>query len=195
MDSEIDIYNAALIEIGQTPLLGPVDDSKEARACNYRYPDARDSTLRSHYWNCAMARADLAQLATAPIWGWSYAHQLPVDCLRVKETEPCDIEWKIEGRRIVSNSPTMKILYVARITNVPDMDDLLCQAISLKLGASIAYYMTRNEKLSQLLMSKWMDTLAEARYMDSLEQKGDVMQPVLFTSARLGGDGLFFRPF
>ena len=52
MASVVDICNGALNQLGATTILSLTEDSKNARLCNSRYTQVRDSVFRSHPWNC-----------------------------------------------------------------------------------------------------------------------------------------------
>lgn len=187
MQSETNIFNAALIECGSDPLLSALDDSKSSRLCAHRYPDVRDSTLRLRFWNCAMKRAQLAMLSDDPAWGPAHAFQMPSDWLRTKECDTGGCDWRIEGRTIVTDSDSCDLLYVRRVTDVSSMDELLCQTIVLRLAASMAYSLKGDAELAGRLEARWRDILNDASYADALEQRGDSTNPTAFTDARLTG--------
>ena len=52
MASVVDICNGALNQLGASTILSLTEDSKNARLCNARYTQVRDSLFRSHPWNC-----------------------------------------------------------------------------------------------------------------------------------------------
>ena len=65
MASVVDICNGALNQLGATTILTLTEDSKNARLCNARYTQIRDSVFRSHPWNCLQKRVELAKDSTA----------------------------------------------------------------------------------------------------------------------------------
>ena len=104
-----------------------------------RYTQVRDGVFRSHPWNCLQKRVELAADTTAPAWGFSYAYTLPSDCLRLLRILDYDSNYKVEGRKILSNTSSMKILYIARVTDPNEYDELLRETLSAALGADIAF--------------------------------------------------------
>ena len=48
MASVVDICNGALNQLGASTILSLTEDSKNARLCNARYTQVRDSLFRSH---------------------------------------------------------------------------------------------------------------------------------------------------
>jgi hypothetical protein len=169
MASTVDICNGALNQLGATTILSLTEDSKNARLCNQRYTQVRDGVFRSHPWNCLQKRIELAADTTAPAWGFSYAYTLPSDCLRLLRILDYDSNYKVEGRKILSNTSSMKILYVARITDPNEYDELLRETLSAALGADIAFGITSNNQTAQNMYQLFQEKLRDARFVDSTE--------------------------
>ena len=169
MASVVDICNGALNQLGATTILSLTEDSKNARLCNARYTQIRDALFRTHSWNCIQVRASLAKDATAPAWGFTSSFTLPGDCLRLLYIVDFDSNYKVEGRKILSNTSTMKILYVSRITDPNEYDELLRETLSAALGADIAFGVTSNNQTAQNMYQLFQDKLRDARFVDSTE--------------------------
>ena len=169
MASTVEICNGALNQLGATTILSLTEDSKNARLCNARYTQVRDSLFRSHPWNCLIKRVELAKDTETPSWGFSYQFTLPADCLRVLTILNYDYDYKIEGRKIVANHGTVKIQYVARITDANQYDELLRETISASLAADIAYAVTSSNPTAQNMYNLFQDKLREARFVDATE--------------------------
>ena len=169
MASIVDICNGALNQLGATTILSLTEDSKNARLCNQRYTQVRDGVFRSHPWNCLQKRIELAADTTAPAWFFSYAYTLPSDCLRLLRILDYDSNYKVEGRKILSNTSSMKILYVARVTDPNEYDELLRETLSAALGADIAFGITSNNQTSQNMYQLFQEKLRDARFVDSTE--------------------------
>ena len=169
MASVVDICNGALNQLGATTILSLTEDSKNARLCNSRYTQVRDSVFRSHPWNCLQKRVELAQDTTAPAWGFKYAYTLPADCLRLLRILDYDSNYKVEGRKILSNTSSMKILYVSRVTDPNEYDELLRETLSAALSADIAFAVTSNNTTATNMYNLFQDKLKDARFVDSTE--------------------------
>jgi hypothetical protein len=124
MASVVDICNGALNQLGATTILSLTEDSKNARLCNARYTQVRDALFRSHPWNCLQKRVELAADTDTPAWGFSSQYTLPADCMRLLRILDFDSNYKVEGRKILSNASSMKILYVSRVTDPNEYDEL-----------------------------------------------------------------------
>jgi hypothetical protein len=169
MASVVGICNGALNQLGATTILSLNEDSKNARLCNTRYSEVRDAVFRSHPWNCLQKRIEISSSTTVPAWGFSYQYDLPGDCLRLLRILEYDSDHKVEGRSILSNSSTMKILYISRVTDPNQYDELLRETLSSALGADIAYAITSNNTTSQNMITLYQEKLRDARFVDSTE--------------------------
>ena len=169
MASVVEICNGSLNQLGATTILSLTEDSKNARLCNQRYSQVRDAVFRSHPWNCLQKRVELAADTTAPAWGFSFAYTLPADCLRLLRILDYDSNYKVEGRKILSNTSSMKILYIGRITDPNEYDESLRETLSAALGADIAFAVTSNNQTATNMYNLFQDKLKDARFIDSTE--------------------------
>ena len=169
MASIVGICNGALNQLGATTILSLTEDSKNARLCNSRFTQVRDALFRTHPWNCLQKRIQIAADTTAPAWGFKFAYTLPADCLRLLRILDYDSNYKVEGRKILSNTETMKILYVSRVTDPNEYDELLRETLSASLSADIAFAVTSNNTTSQNMYQLYQEKLKDARFVDSTE--------------------------
>jgi hypothetical protein len=186
MPSVVDICNEAMDLLGAATIASLTENSKEARLCNRRFETVRDAVLRAHPWNAAIARADLAQDSEAPAFGFSFQYTLPTDpyCLRVmsfwnvnvdNELTPYDsqVMYKIEGRKVLSNEETCKIIYISRVTDTEQYDALLSSTIAHRLASETAYAITGSNSIAQQMFSLYETRIREARSMDAMEGQPD----------------------
>ena len=192
MASVVDICNSALNLLGASTISALTDDSKNARLCNQTYEPVRNRVFRSHAWNCLHKRVQLAQNSTAPVVEYSYAYALPSDCLRVLKVHngstdsiKSDIDYKLEGRNIVTNEGTVYIIYIAIDTDPNNYDTYLQESISHQLAADLAYAVTNNATLADKYMVRADERLREARFIDATENSLGTIESSEFTDARL----------
>ena len=192
MASTVDICNSALNLLGASTISALTDDSKNARLCNQRYEPVRNRVFRSHAWNCIHKRVQLAQNSTAPVIEYSYAYSLPSDCLRVLKVHngttdsiASSIDYKLEGRNIVTDEGTIYLIYIALITDPNEYDSYLQESISHQLAADIAYAVTNNATLANNYMTRADERLREARFVDATENSLGTIESSEFTDARL----------
>ena len=169
MASVVEICNGSLNQLGATTILSLTEDSKNARLCNQRFTQVRDAVFRSHPWNCLQKRVELAADTTSPAWGFKFAYTLPADCLRLLRILDYDSNYKVEGRKILSNTSSMKILYIGRVTDPNEYDESLRETLSAALGADIAFAVTSNNQTATNMYNLFQDKLKDARFIDSTE--------------------------
>ena len=186
MASVVDICNGALNQLGASTILTLTEDSKNARLCNARFTQVRDAVFRSHPWNCLQKRVQLAADSDAPAWGFTTQYTLPADCLRVLTILDYDADYKIEGRKILTDNSTMKILYISRVTDPNEYDELLRETLSAALAADIAYAVTSSNPTASNMYKLFQDKLKDARFVDSTE--GQNMNPEKGMADVIGAD-------
>ena len=192
MASAVDIANSALNLLGASTISAFTDDSKNARLINQRYEPVRNRVFRSHAWNCLHKRVELAQNSTAPVIEYTYAYALPSDCLRVLKVHngttdsiASAIDYKLEGRNIVTDEGTVFIIYIALDTDPNNYDTYLQESISHQLAADLAYAVTNNATLADKYMTRADERLREARFIDATENSLGTIESSEFTDARL----------
>ena len=169
MASVVQICNSALNQLGAASITALTDNSKNARLCNERYNTVRDSVFRSHPWNSLIKRIQLAQNTSTPVYGFSYQFNLPSDCLRVLTIDAYNSDFKVEGRKILCNESSIKIVYVSQVTDPNEMDVLLRETIAAALAADIAYAITANLQVTKLMQERYEFKISEARHADASE--------------------------
>jgi len=169
MASDVDIINSGLNLIGATNITSRTEDSKAARVTNQRYDFVRDGVFRAHPWHCLVKRQELAADTTDPVMEFSNAYQLPADCLRVLRDQYLDTIYRVEGRRIVTDESTIKIIYIARITDPNEYDALLMECISARLAADCAFALTASRTLAADMFALYEAKLSEARFVNATE--------------------------
>ena len=186
MASIVDICNGALNQLGASTIITLTEDSKNARLCNARFTQIRDSVFRSHPWNSLQKRVELAADSDTPAWGFTSQFTIPTDCLRVLTILDFDSDYKIEGRKILTDNSSMKILYVSRVTDPNEYDELLRETLSAALAADIAYAVTSSNPVAKNMYDLFQQKLKEARFVDSTE--GQNMNPEKGMADVIGAD-------
>ena len=191
MATEVSICSNALRRLGDDPITALTDDTERARLCNAFYVPSRDLVLRLHPWNFAVTRATLAQLSDTPAYEYSYQYALPADpyCLRVLEMQYKDYVFKIEhyasqGRVLLTNESTAKILYIARVTDTAQFDSMFVDVLTAKLAVDLAYPVTNSVKLQEQMQRLFQQKLSEARSVDGQEGFIDDLVSDTFTDFR-----------
>ncbi len=188
--SEVDICNQALMKLGAKPRINALtEDSDNARLCNTFYDSVRDAVLRSHPWNCAIERKQITALATDPIADYDKQYQLPTNpwCLRVLQVGTIiqqPVRWTVEGRKLLTDINSPKLVYIKRITDTNEFDTLLVDVLVLKLALKMAMPLTNSGSIQKGLIDEIeFVSLPEAKSVDGQEQSVQAMQVDTYTDA------------
>jgi len=171
MSSDIDIANAALIDLGHEPIQSFLDDSDQAKAVNAIYTMNRDRTLASHPWNFATKRLSLAAaVITLNTEEWSTAYLLPTDALRVLYVEPLGVPFRVENGYILTNeSAPLLCSVIYRITDPAIFSMGFTSAFQYRLCASLCNAITARRGNAQDYWRLYQQELQEARTTDGQE--------------------------
>lgn len=172
MSSYVAIANLAATTIGTAArLTTPGDDTTLGRAVASVWEIERQAALRDGAWNFAMRRANLPQLAEAPVNGFSARFELPADCIRLIEIyELRRDEWQVEARAINADTTgPLKIRYLADIAEPAEFDPLFAKAFALRIACAIGNRIAGSSFKEELNWEKYRQALAEARRVDAME--------------------------
>ena len=183
MASETDICNLALLRIGHSRINALNEGTKAADLCSLLYPMRRDTMLRDHNWNFAVKRSTLALSSAAPNHEFGQKFALPADCLKVVRTDldgfggeivstypyTSAAPYRIEGGFLVCNESSVKIEYVAKITDPAMFDALFVDCLAQRLAAELAMPLADNSSLAKNMWDIFAMKIREARSVDAQE--------------------------
>jgi len=184
--SVVDICNNALVRIGSKTITSLTDGDKVANACNTVYERTRDTLLRMHLWNFAVTRQELASEEDAPAFGLSYSFPLPADFIRAVALDNTDEPYKIEKGKLLTNSSTAQLIYVARIEDVTKFDPLFIEALILMLGINLSYILIGSGGRENSLKEELKSTLFLAKQVDGQDDTPDQLTADTFLRGKLG---------
>jgi hypothetical protein len=164
--SWVGLCNRALARLGTTSIASLDDGSSAANYCNLLLPEALLSVYAEYDWKSAKKRLELAPLVDAPIYGYDYAFELPVDYIRIIHVDSIE-PYSLEGNTILSDETSLEITYIARPEEATKIPGHLQALISTKLAFLLSTPMTSSEQLAQRLMSEYQMATQRAKEDDS----------------------------
>lgn len=171
MASEVSIINEALQELGAGRITSRTEDSVAARAANAIFDDTRDQLIERYNWSFAIKRAKLAANAIAPAFEYSNAYDFPSDCLRVILPRDYDTDWTIEGRQILTDwGAPLEVRYIARISDVNQMNPLFRRALAMELAAKLCETLTQSNSKQETALFKRDEAIAEAKRLGAIQK-------------------------
>jgi len=168
--SVIDLCNSALDKVGQGAITSLSDGTKSAKLCNRNWPLVRDRVLRSHPWNFAVKRTNLAASETAPDWGYTAKFPIPTDCLRLIEVRDLSTdEFQIENGHIHANATVLYIRYISRIEDPNVYDALFVDSVATRLAAELSEAFDQSTTKKKALLEEYDAFLDDAKRADAQE--------------------------
>lgn len=180
--SSVSICNIALGLLKATRITSLSEESTEARLCSTFFDEALFTLLESYDWNFASERKALALSADAPVFGYTYKHQLPTDpyCLAVREVVDSSgykvPDWKLEGRYILSDYESISIRYTKAIDNYLELSPLFRKALHYYLASLMAKALTGETSIETAMFDKYLYFFARAKTQDSKQGTPDKLQ-------------------
>jgi hypothetical protein len=179
MTSEVAICNSALAKVSNNRISSLTEGSTAGDLCNEMYARIRDRLLRRHIWNFNKKRVKLAQLATAPLFGWTYAYQLPSDWVRNIAVYPDSAglnpthAYEVEGRTILADHEDIYLVYGASITDPNDFDGMYREALAYALAVELAVPLAKSAALRDRMATAFEAYVMEAQTIDGQDDPPD----------------------
>lgn len=159
--SNVAICNYALSMIGAKQITLLDNTTNEGRQCLARFDMIRDSLLELFPWTFSIDKKTLVQSSTSPVFGREYSYVLPVDCIRVLDTSE-DVNYEIVGDRIQTDSESLSIRYIAKITNPTLFSPLFDIAFGARLATELAMNLTGDKERFAYAEKEYSRALLEA---------------------------------
>jgi hypothetical protein len=189
MADVIGICNSALAKTGAARITALEEGSKNANLCAELYERCRDDLLRAHSWNFATARAKLAREAEPPAFGYAYVYALPADWIRCVSAQDrgagaAAIDYRIEGRGLLSDAETVYLRYVRRIADANLMPADFRETLACLLARELAVPIAQSNSLEEKLEARFRTRLRRARTTDGLEDQPEPLPLGAWAEAR-----------
>lgn len=170
VSSITEIANLALLMLGESAILD-IDDVrvKTARVMKTFYPSDRDAVLRSHRWNFAKARIQIAADTVAPQFQWTFAHTLPADYIRILGLDSSRISYVVEDGKLLANETPVRVHYVKRVTDITKFDSLFVAVLAARLAADTCIPIKGSDEMFKTFWQAYMGKLVEARGVNAQE--------------------------
>ena len=196
-DSETALVNSALVKIGEDRITSlSADTSRRAVIANQQYPIVRDALLCRHRWNFALARATLAQDATAPEFGFTYRYALPDDFLHFvglyDENESAanytatETIHKVEGQYVLLDEVEAQCVYIQRVTNTTLFHPLFGEALAWALAADLAYHLSQGPGNANRCNAVFEKKLKEAKIAGAFQGTPEIIEASSWVDSRGG---------
>lgn len=179
--SPVALCNRALLKIGAQPIQSFYDDRIEADIALAFYEPMRDALLSAYPWRFAVAQVTLPRLSVQPLADYTYAFQLPVDCLRVLSLGGTN--YRRIGNTLHCNSENVVMDYIYR----PE-DELAPayfeQALMARLAAEFCLPLTENTSRAEMLYRIANNEFEQAKRIDAQQDTPRALMDFSLMNAR-----------
>lgn len=187
--SSTDLCNRALAKLEFGSIESLTDGTKRAELCNEHYDTALDECLAEHPWRFATTRVELG--GTTAVDGWTYAHTLPSDLIRIVAlasgngfSDEGFFQHQREGHLILSESDEVWCRYVQRFTNVTRMPALFQLGLVERLASYLAVPLGRSASIAQGYRDASEISLSKAMSQDGMEETKQELPESSWTAVR-----------
>lgn len=173
MASKVEIANRALQLLGAKRIVSLTEDSRNGRAVSAAYEPVKLAELRKHPWSFAVKRVQLAEDTTAPLFDRTTAYSLPSDFIRLLNPDPIanfnDLDWQIEGRKIITNDTgPLNLRYIYNVNDPNEMDPLFREAFSAALALNLVEEITQSNTKKSDMVAIYDRYVTEAKRINAI---------------------------
>lgn len=166
MSSKVQLCNMALSRLGANTITSLTDGTTEAKLCNTFFNDLSEEVISEGSWSSTIRRAALAKTTNTPVYDYTNEFQLPVDpkalkVLNVNESSANDIDYVIEDDKLLTDEGSVKIRYIAFITDSEVWDVYLKRAFVSRLASELAYPLTGDDRKASSEFERYRLFLSE----------------------------------
>jgi hypothetical protein len=184
------------------------DTFKEAQQARDVYDTLRQTMLRENLWGFAKKRVQLAQLGSAPVFGYDHAYGLPADYLRLISVHPYNgegvlVKYHLETlvvsltntRAIITNADQCWLRYVYDVETLSSWDADFYDAFAWRMSVEFALNIKKSAQLAQGNMAEYRKAISLAKSTGGVEAWPEPYPesfPGSWVSEHDGGNGTSF---
>ena len=161
----VEICNAALARLGAEPITALTDETKRAKLCSAHYERLKKDLFNKHPWRFARKRKVLAG-TSAPVFGYSYAYNVPPDFIRPFRSDEDYAAWEMEGVKILSDEANLQFIYIAVIDEAL-FPQYFNEALIAFIAKEFSYTLVQSNELQDRVEAEYNKKLSDARFTDS----------------------------
>lgn len=177
MPSKVDIANNAFRLLGASRITAFDDGTKNANSVSEIYDDVHQELLQFP-WNFAATRVKLAQLATAPAFGYDHAYALPADWIFTISVSNNDAgigtilykeEYQDGQNVLLSSSDDVYLRYTFNLEDTNRMSAKFRKALSTALAQGMAIDITNSNTVEDQMDKRASKALSRAKSSDGIQ--------------------------
>lgn len=166
--SWVKVCNIALSRLGTASISSLTEGSQNALFCNTLLPNAIENVLAQYDWSCSRKRISLNPDGEAPAFGYEYQFPLPVDCVRIVHADLNGEAYTIENGRLLTDSPTLNLVYIARPADPSVLSVGIRDAISKTLAFLLSTPLSSDENMAARVAAAAQNAIERAKTDDAM---------------------------
>ena len=179
--SSISMCSNALLLIGHDSIASFTEGSTGAVIASNLYESSYLNLLTNHRWRFASKSEQLARLSVSPVERFTYAFQIPPDCIYV--ISPTTRNYEIYGSLILCNDMELRLDYTYRVPE-DRLPPYFVTSLQFFLAAEFAIPVTESTDKASFYMKAHLDQLKKAKFADSTQRPGDTFIDSPYTEVR-----------
>lgn len=189
MATSVSICSNALLRLGAQTIASLTESNDRARIAANLYETVRDSTLRSHPWNCAVKRVVLTPDTTVPAFDFTAQFLLPGDWLKTLQVgqDGFEIDYRTESGKIMASGTSLPLRYIWRNTVEGTWDAMLVEGMELSMAAAMAYGVTKSTAKEEAAERKLLTFMKRCRSTDGQDDPPETLGDFPLMQSRFGG--------
>jgi len=182
--TDISLSSNALLLIGHSSIASFDEQTAGATIASNLYQSSYHSMLTTYRWRFATKKVALARLSAAPLNGYTYQFQLPVDLLYL--ISPLNIvNYEIYEDKLYCNEPTVQIDYTYTVAE-DKLPAYFIKAFEFFLASQFALPITGSLDKMNAMQTAYTYQLRMARHTDSSQRPSDTLPVNPYVDARFG---------
>ena len=198
MASQLGIYNAALIHLGERTLSDLTEDREARRVLDAIWNNEFvERILMAGQWKFAARTVKLTSCSNvSPQFGYSYAFQKPADFIRLmglSGEETVNIpenDYKDENRFWFTNITPIYVTYVSNLAthggNLGIWPEAVTTFAEYEMASRAAMRITGNDRVWKDMVAMRENSLTRAQSLDAMDGATKFLQPGRWNQARMG---------
>lgn len=192
INSKNDICNMTLSHLGNYGTVSDIDTPQNNKEIVFAlwYDITRKATLALLMPNFALARKRVSRAVLTPVFGYKYAYEYPLDCVKllgINNLDEKEYDYSKEGNYIWTDElyeDGMPIRYVKNITDVTAMTDEFKIELALELVPHVALPITQDAQKSDMIIRQLPALRASLSAINAQENKPIRISHSKFKQAR-----------
>ena len=168
--SDVSVCNSGLLKVGALPISSFSDNTRASNICQAQYPILRDEVMRNSPWRFALVQVVMATPnATAPLFDYQAAYDIPANILRVWQVDDYADAWTEIGNQIFCNKADgINTLCIYQNTDPTSWDAQFAEALAWRMAQEIAFAMVQSAPMAQEMAKGYDKSLATARSTNAI---------------------------